>query len=113
MTKIHCFYFTDETLPTIVCPQSEVKYVDADDKVTTENVTAGSATAAEGKRIVTDVISPKTYTLSKDHLYEVINLKQEATDNQGLTAVCSFQYLIKREYPGPHGCLFIPVPHQT
>ena len=108
-----CIYFTDERLPSIVCPQSEVKYVDAEDTHTTETVTAINATAAGNKHIVTGIISPNTYTLSKDHLYEVINLKQETTDDQGLTAVCSFQYLIKCEYPGPHGCLFIPLPHQT
>ena len=95
ISKIHCIYFTDENLPKVVCPGSEDKYVD--DKVTTETVTATNATAAESKRIVTDTISPNSYTLSKDNLYEVINLKHEATDDQGLTAVCSFQYLIKRE----------------
>ena len=97
ISKIHCTYFTDERLPTIVCPESEVKYVDAEATDTTETVTAINATAAGDKHIVTNYTSPDAFTLSKAHLYEVINLTQEATDDQGLTAVCSFQYLIRRE----------------
>ncbi|KAI0233875.1 hypothetical protein LSAT2_015885 [Lamellibrachia satsuma] len=86
-SKIHCTYFTDERLPIIVCPESEVKFVDAEATDTTETVTAVNATAAGDKHIVANYTSPDAFTLSKAHLYEVINLTQEATDDQGLTAV--------------------------
>jgi len=92
-----CFCFTDERLPTIDCPNSEEKTVDANDTHVVENVTVINATAAGSKHIVPDIVNPSTYTLSKDNLNNVITLTQEATDDQGFKAVCSFQYLIKRE----------------
>ena len=94
---MHCLWLTDERPPTIDCPKSEVKYVDAEYTHVTETVTAGNATAAGTKLIVTNTVSPSIYTLSKDHLYTVTNFKQEVTDDQGFKAVCLFQYFIKRK----------------
>ena len=70
---MHCL--TDERPPTIDCPKSEVKYVDTEDTHVTETVTAGNAAAAGAKLIVTNTVSPSTYTLSKDNLYTVTNFK--------------------------------------
>ena len=86
---------TDERLPTIKqCPHSTTLYVNVDDIIEAK---ADKAIATGGKHIVTDFINPNNITFSKNHLYEVINLKQEATDDQGFKAICSFQYLIRRE----------------
>ena len=91
---------TDEHLPTIDCPNSGIKYVDNENTDTTETVTPGKAIAKGDKHVLTkdNVVSPSTYTLSKETLYKVITVKQEATDDQGFKAVCLFQYIIKREY---------------
>ena len=91
---------TDERLPTIDCPKSGIKYVDNENIDKTEKVTPGTATAKGDKHVLTkdNIVSPSTYTLSKDTLYKVITVKQEATDDEGFKAVCLFQYIIKREY---------------
>jgi len=81
----------------IDCPNSEEMTVDANDTYVVENVTVINATAAGNKYIVSDIVNPSTYSLSKDNVNNVITLTQEATDNEGFKAVCSFQYLIKRE----------------
>ena len=93
----HSICSTDEQLPNITCPHSEVKYVDSGDTPAVETVPVMNATAKGDKHIETNTVTPSTYTLSKDNIYKVINLKQEATDNQGFKAVCSYQYIFKRE----------------
>jgi len=94
----HSICSTDEQLPDIECPNSEVKYVDPEDTHAVKPIPVMNATAKGDKHIENNTVTPSTYTLSKDNLYKVINLKQEATDNQGFKAVCSYQYIFKREY---------------
>ena len=94
----HSICSTDEQLPDITCPNSEVKYVDSGDTHSVKTVTVMNATAKGNKHIETNTVTPSTYTLSNENIYKVINLKQEATDNQGFKAVCSYQYIFKREY---------------
>ncbi|KAK2173065.1 hypothetical protein NP493_905g00052 [Ridgeia piscesae] len=94
VVEVHVY---DEHLPTIDCPNSGIKYVDNENTDTTETVTPGKATAKGDKHVLTkdNIVSPSTYTLSKETLYKVITVKQEATDDQGFKAVCLFQYIIK------------------
>ena len=108
MSPINIFVIrsTDETPPTIEqCPASGIKYVDTVDTNTQEVILGGNATAASGKSIVSSTVTPSSFTLSKDTLYDVVNVKQEVTDDQGITAECSFQYLIKRECHYHNTCL--------
>ena len=115
-TSVHCIYHkalvcgqncykycfdcpTDETPPTIeACPQSETVYVDTENMNVEKTVVGGNATAAMGKTVQSNTVTPSTYTLSTATVNDVITFKQEVVDDQGFTAECSFQYLIKRKF---------------
>ena len=89
----------DETPPTIVkCPVSGFKYVDTENQNDEKREKNPNVTAADGKTIATNKVTPTTYTLSKNTLNDVITLKQEVVDNQGFKAECTFQYVIKGKF---------------
>ena len=71
-----------------------------------------NVTVADGKTIATNEVTPKTYSLSKNTVNEVITLRQEVVDNQGFKAECTFQYVIKGQfYVCLLNCCFPPEVH--